>query len=102
VLLLRFDATRDFGGLSHDGKPSFHSALLAYVAGLATTLYVMIAFKAAQLAFVVPGTCMFGVLLCLRHNERGNQGFVGLFGGRGGGNRAETKKTPRRNYKNIF
>jgi minor histocompatibility antigen H13 len=72
ALLLRFDATR--AGIStvspmnlHAAfpKPYFHSALTAYVAGLATTLYVMIVFKAAQpaLLYLVPA-CLGSSFVC--------------------------------------
>ena len=72
ALLLRFDATR--AGISklspmnlHAAfpKPYFHSALIAYVAGLATTLYVMIVFQAAQpaLLYLVPA-CLGSSALC--------------------------------------
>jgi len=46
-------------------KPYFHSALLGYVLGLATTLYVMIVFEAAQpaLLYLVPA-CLGSSLLC--------------------------------------
>jgi minor histocompatibility antigen H13 len=72
ALLLRFDAHRAGVGTEapisiHTAfpKPYFHSALLAYVGGLATTLYVMIVFKAAQpaLLYLVPA-CLGSSLLC--------------------------------------
>lgn len=46
-------------------KPYFHSTLAGYVVGLATTLYVMIAFEAAQpaLLYLVPA-CLGSSLLC--------------------------------------
>jgi len=46
-------------------KPYFHSALFAYVLGLATTLFVMIQFNAAQpaLLYLVPA-CLGSSLLC--------------------------------------
>ena len=51
----------------HDSfaKPYFHSALFAYVIGLATTLFVMIQFKAAQpaLLYLVPA-CLISSLGC--------------------------------------
>jgi minor histocompatibility antigen H13 len=74
ALLLRFDATR--GGIPKTKplnwksafsfpKPYFHSALVAYVAGLAITLYVMIVFQAAQpaLLYLVPA-CLGSSALC--------------------------------------
>jgi minor histocompatibility antigen H13 len=72
ALLLRFDAHR--AGVATEApisihtafpKPYFHSALLAYVGGLGTTLYVMIVFKAAQpaLLYLVPA-CLGSSLLC--------------------------------------
>lgn len=71
ALLLRFDAHRAnlpvFPTNVHASfpKPYFHSALLGYVIGLATTLYVMIVFKAAQpaLLYLVPA-CLSSSLLC--------------------------------------
>ena len=71
ALLLRFDAHRAnlpyFPTDCHASfpKPYFHSALLAYVAGLATTLFVMIQFNAAQpaLLYLVPA-CLGSSLLC--------------------------------------
>jgi minor histocompatibility antigen H13 len=53
ALLLRFDAERG-AAVATDGahgvfaKPYFTSGMAAYVAGLATTVYVMEAYKAAQ------------------------------------------------------
>ena len=46
-------------------KPYFHSAMIAYFMGLATTLFVMIQFKAAQpaLLYLVPA-CLGSSLLC--------------------------------------
>jgi len=46
-------------------KPYFHSTLVGYIIGLATTLYVMIVFEAAQpaLLYLVP-TCLGSSLLC--------------------------------------
>jgi minor histocompatibility antigen H13 len=46
-------------------KPYFHSALIAYIIGLGTTLFVMIQFKAAQpaLLYLVPA-CLASSLLC--------------------------------------
>mmetsp|Transcript_28580 Transcript_28580/g.47298 ORF Transcript_28580/g.47298 Transcript_28580/m.47298 type:complete len:396 (+) Transcript_28580:95-1282(+) len=72
ALLLRFDAHR--ANVATDApisvhasfpKPYFHSALVAYVAGLGTTLYVMIVFQAAQpaLLYLVPA-CLGSSLLC--------------------------------------
>eukprot|EP00566_Odontella_aurita_P013894 CAMPEP_0113573696 /NCGR_PEP_ID=MMETSP0015_2-20120614/26757_1 /TAXON_ID=2838 /ORGANISM="Odontella" /LENGTH=438 /DNA_ID=CAMNT_0000476795 /DNA_START=99 /DNA_END=1415 /DNA_ORIENTATION=- /assembly_acc=CAM_ASM_000160 len=71
ALLLRFDAHRHdvcpFPTNVHASfpKPYFHSCLLAYVAGLGTTLYVMIAFEAAQpaLLYLVPA-CLGSSLIC--------------------------------------
>ena len=69
ALLLRFDA-HNAGNLSGDPhasfpKPYFHSSLVAYVLGLALTLYIMIAFNAAQpaLLYLVPA-CLGSSLLC--------------------------------------
>lgn len=69
ALLLRFDA-HNAGEMSGDAhakfkKPYFHSALIAYILGLATTLYVMVAFNAAQpaLLYLVPA-CLGSSLLC--------------------------------------
>ena len=70
-LLLRFDAhnakVEYFPTNVHASfpKPYFHSALLGYVLGLATTLYVMIVFEAAQpaLLYLVPA-CLGSSLLC--------------------------------------
>merc|ERR1712087_387765 len=46
-------------------KPYFHSTLFGYIIGLATTLYVMIVFEAAQpaLLYLVPA-CLGSSLLC--------------------------------------
>lgn len=71
ALLLRFDAHNTnlpyFPTDCHAPfpKPYFHSALFAYVAGLATTLFVMIQFNAAQpaLLYLVPA-CLGSSLLC--------------------------------------
>jgi minor histocompatibility antigen H13 len=71
ALLLRFDAHNAnlpyFPTDLHAKfpKPYFHSALIAYVAGLATTLFVMIQFNAAQpaLLYLVPA-CLGSSLLC--------------------------------------
>ena len=71
ALLLRFDAHNAnlpyFPTDCHASfpKPYFHSALVAYVAGLATTLFVMIQFNAAQpaLLYLVPA-CLGSSLLC--------------------------------------
>lgn len=71
ALLLRFDAHNAnlpyFPTDLHAkfSKPYFHSALIAYVAGLATTLFVMIQFNAAQpaLLYLVPA-CLGSSLLC--------------------------------------
>ena len=74
ALLLRFDAHRAMEKAQRDGsyhvhdsfpKPYFHSALAAYVAGLVTTLFVMIHFEAAQpaLLYLVPA-CLGSSFLC--------------------------------------
>lgn len=71
ALLLRFDAHNAnvayFPTNVHAKfpKPYFHSALVGYVLGLATTLYVMIVFEAAQpaLLYLVPA-CLGSSLLC--------------------------------------
>jgi minor histocompatibility antigen H13 len=67
ALLLRFDAHRAQQSEVHAKfpKPYFHSCLMAYVLGLATTLYVMIVFNAAQpaLLYLVPA-CLGSSLLC--------------------------------------
>ncbi|KAL7453549.1 hypothetical protein ACHAWC_005210 [Mediolabrus comicus] len=71
ALLLRFDAHNAnvayFPTNVHASfpKPYFHSALVGYVLGLATTLYVMIVFEAAQpaLLYLVPA-CLGSSLLC--------------------------------------
>jgi len=70
-LLLRFDA--HIAGVAYFPtdvnvrfpKPYFHSTLVGYVVGLATTLYVMIVFEAAQpaLLYLVPA-CLGSSLLC--------------------------------------
>jgi minor histocompatibility antigen H13 len=68
---LRFDAHRaKIGTISvniHQSfpKPYFHSALIAYVLGLITTLVVMIQFNAAQpaLLYLVPA-CLGSSFLC--------------------------------------
>jgi minor histocompatibility antigen H13 len=70
-LLLRFDAhmakmpTRNIDIHANFPKPYFHSALFAYFLGLATTLFVMIQFKAAQpaLLYLVPA-CLGSSMLC--------------------------------------
>jgi minor histocompatibility antigen H13 len=70
-LLLRFDAhiakmpTKKVDIHAPFAKPYFHSALLAYVLGLCTTLFVMIQFKAAQpaLLYLVPA-CLGSSFLC--------------------------------------
>jgi minor histocompatibility antigen H13 len=64
ALLLRFDAHKAAAKASkkameiHDSfpKPYFHSALVAYVAGLGLTLFIMMRFNAAQpaLLYLVP------------------------------------------------
>lgn len=71
ALLLRFDAhIADVPCFPTDchapfPKPYFHSALMGYVIGMGTTLYVMIAFDAAQpaLLYLVPA-CLGSSLLC--------------------------------------
>lgn len=71
ALLLRFDAHLAnlpvFPTNVHASfpKPYFHSALLGYVIGLCTTLYVMIVWNAAQpaLLYLVPA-CLSSSLLC--------------------------------------
>jgi len=71
ALLLRFDAHMAkvpvFPTNVHVRfpKPYFHSCLFGYVVGLATTLYVMIVFEAAQpaLLYLVPA-CLGSSLLC--------------------------------------
>jgi minor histocompatibility antigen H13 len=71
ALLLRFDAhqakllaTEPMIHASFS-KPYFHTGLLAYVAGLGTTLFVMIQFNAAQpaLLYLVPA-CLGSSFLC--------------------------------------
>jgi len=73
-LLLRFDAHkaavaagRTVAYHIHDSfpKPYFHSALIAYVAGLGMTLFVMLHFDAAQpaLLYLVPA-CLGSSFLC--------------------------------------
>lgn len=70
-LLLRFDAHIAKVGTTavniHESfaKPYFHSALIAYVLGLVTTLFVMIRFNAAQpaLLYLVPA-CLGSSFLC--------------------------------------
>ena len=71
ALLLRFDAHIAKVGTVHINihesfpKPYFHSALVAYVLGLITTLFVMIRFNAAQpaLLYLVPA-CLGSSFLC--------------------------------------
>jgi len=71
ALLLRFDAHIAKVGITkiniHESfpKPYFHSALVAYVLGLMTTLFVMIQFNAAQpaLLYLVPA-CLGSSFLC--------------------------------------
>lgn len=71
ALLLRFDAHIAKVGTTnvdiHQSfpKPYFHSALIAYVLGLITTLVVMIQFNAAQpaLLYLVPA-CLGSSFLC--------------------------------------
>lgn len=75
-LLLRFDAHNaeapNSSSVSDQNmihanfpKPYFHTGLLAYIAGLGTTLLVMIQFKAAQpaLLYLVPA-CLGSSFLC--------------------------------------
>jgi minor histocompatibility antigen H13 len=70
-LLLRFDAhianipTNKVDIHTSFPKPYFHSALFAYFLGLATTLFVMIQFNAAQpaLLYLVPA-CLGSSFLC--------------------------------------
>eukprot|EP00934_Nitzschia_sp_Nitz4_P005196 Nitzschia sp. Nitz4//scaffold217_size45653//6293//7489//NITZ4_007218-RA/size45653-processed-gene-0.24-mRNA-1//-1//CDS//3329542219//5186//frame0 len=70
-LMLRFDAHRaniptDTINIHHPfPKPYFHTTLIAYVFGLATTLFVMIQFHAAQpaLLYLVPA-CLGSSFLC--------------------------------------
>lgn len=71
ALLLRFDAANakmpvDKVNIYHNfPKPYFYSAMTAYFLGLATTLFVMIQFKAAQpaLLYLVPA-CLGSSFLC--------------------------------------
>jgi minor histocompatibility antigen H13 len=71
ALLLRFDAsnakmpTKDIDIHAAFPKPYFHSCLFAYFLGLATTLFVMIQFNAAQpaLLYLVPA-CLGSSFLC--------------------------------------
>lgn len=71
ALLLRFDAHNAnvpcFPTDVHVKfpKPYFHSALVGYILGLGVTLYVMIAFEAAQpaLLYLVPA-CLGSSLAC--------------------------------------
>lgn len=71
ALLLRFDAFRAGVATTKVNiyetfpKPYFHSALIAYVLGLCTTLFVMIQFKAAQpaLLYLVPA-CLGASFSC--------------------------------------
>lgn len=71
ALLLRFDAhnakmpTTNINIYQNFSKPYFHSAMLAYFLGLATTLFVMIRFRAAQpaLLYLVPA-CLGSSFLC--------------------------------------
>jgi minor histocompatibility antigen H13 len=71
ALLLRFDAhvaklgTTKINIHASFPKPYFHSALIAYVLGLMTTLFVMIKFNAAQpaLLYLVPA-CLGSSFLC--------------------------------------
>jgi minor histocompatibility antigen H13 len=71
ALLLRFDAHNAAVSTATTNvhhafpKPYFHSALIAYVLGLATTLFVMIKFNAAQpaLLYLVPA-CLGSSWIC--------------------------------------
>jgi minor histocompatibility antigen H13 len=71
ALLLRFDAhmakidTKNINIHASFPKPYFHTALFAYFCGLATTLFVMIQFNAAQpaLLYLVPA-CLGSSFLC--------------------------------------
>lgn len=71
ALLLRFDAhnaavSTETTNVHHAfPKPYFHSALIAYVLGLATTLFIMIQFNAAQpaLLYLVPA-CLGSSWIC--------------------------------------
>ncbi|GAX22337.1 minor histocompatibility antigen H13 [Fistulifera solaris] len=72
ALLLRFDAHRAQVKIRSPSdvylsfpKPYFVSALIAYILGLATTLFVMFYFNAAQpaLLYLVPA-CLLSSLLC--------------------------------------
>jgi minor histocompatibility antigen H13 len=70
-LLLRFDAhraqisTKDLDIHASFPKPYFTSCLIAYVIGLATTLFVMFYFEAAQpaLLYLVPA-CLLSSFIC--------------------------------------
>lgn len=71
ALLLRFDARKaaaaTTASLHHASfpKPYFHTALVAYVIGLGTTLFVMMRFQAAQpaLLYLVPA-CLISSMGC--------------------------------------
>jgi minor histocompatibility antigen H13 len=69
ALLLRFDAQRSNQPFTdcHASfpKPYFHSCLLAYMAGLGMTMFVMLTFNAAQpaLLYLVPA-CLGSSFLC--------------------------------------
>ncbi len=71
ALLLRFDAenakmpTSKINVSDNFPKPYFYSALIAYFLGLATTLFVMVQFQAAQpaLLYLVPA-CLGSSFLC--------------------------------------
>jgi minor histocompatibility antigen H13 len=71
ALMLRFDAHLAGQPVDHTDyhayfpKPYFLSTLVAYVAGLATTLFVMIRFEAAQpaLLYLVPA-CLGSSFIC--------------------------------------
>lgn len=74
ALLLRFDAHRaKVQNLVHAKfpKPYFWTSLVAYVVGLATTLYVMIAFSAAQpaLLYLVPALLISSSLCAVVRGE---------------------------------
>ena len=68
AILLRFDAHKaNQRHTIHDifPKPYFHSALIAYMLGLGTTLFVMLRFNAAQpaLLYLVPA-CLLSSFGC--------------------------------------
>jgi minor histocompatibility antigen H13 len=79
ALLLRFDAHRAnvpyFPVNIHYSfpKPYFHTALVGYIIGMATTMYVMIAFQAAQpaLLYLVPGVLISSLMAAVVRGELG-------------------------------